>query len=288
MPGRMRLSARFASNLWDRHQEFTLKTFSKKPFWKIRHTAKVLLADGISELVSPTGNWLPLIRSLPKSEVKRIGLSFDDGPAPYTTQEVVRLLADYDAKATFFLLGERASANRHLAELIVEAGHDVFAHGWSHVRYLTTDEMVANLDRAEALLQQYRPTPAPYLVRLPYAEGRRTPWVHRALRQWNPTVQIAHWTYWLEDWEIADQCQNFDDVKRICQTKLNQLELLPKLNGAIILLHECSCDVDAPLNPLVAPQLLKQLLDKFSRRGFAFVPVIPWPKQPMASRFFLY
>src|SRR5262249_47682373 len=129
----------------------------RKRFWKINHAAKLLAADGISQFLSPTGDWLPLIRFLPKSETKRIGLSFDDGPTPDTTEVIIGLLARYNGKATFFLSGERISQNPQLVELLVKSGHDVFGHGWSHLRYKTPDQLISNIDRVEKLLQQSRP-----------------------------------------------------------------------------------------------------------------------------------
>jgi peptidoglycan/xylan/chitin deacetylase (PgdA/CDA1 family) len=144
----------------------------------------------------------------------------DDGPTLYTTRAIIGLLARYNAKATFFVTGERASANPVLIEMLVQAGHDVFGHGWDHARYKTSNDLVAQIDRAEALLRQYRPTPSPYLVRLPYADGRRVQSLHRTIRRWNSTAQIAHWTYWLEDWNIPSLCTDRGDLERVSRPDL--------------------------------------------------------------------
>ena len=65
-------------------------------------------------------------------EGRRVALTFDDGPGPETTPRVLDLLAAHGVKGTFFLIGERAVRNRHLVQRMVEAGHDVGNHGWSH------------------------------------------------------------------------------------------------------------------------------------------------------------
>jgi len=259
----------------------------EKRFWKINHAAKLLAAGGLSQFISPAGDWLPLIRSLPKSDTKRIALSFDDGPTPHTTRRVTQILARYDARATFFLSGARASKNPDLIDVLVKAGHDVFGHGWTHVRYQTPDEVISNLEQVESLLRHHRPTPSPYLVRVPYAEGRRQQWMHRAIRQWNPTAQIADWTYWLEDWEIPPKCRNRSDLARVCRATLDKLLEVPELDGAILLLHEEPYDVGSPLNPFVIPVLLEQLLHRFSQLGYSFVRMIPWMRQPLVTRFLL-
>jgi peptidoglycan/xylan/chitin deacetylase (PgdA/CDA1 family) len=200
---------------------------------------------------------------------------------------VTQILARYDARATFFLSGARASKNPDLIDVLVKAGHDVFGHGWIHVRYQTPDEVISNLEQVESLLRQHRPTPSPYLVRVPYGEGRRQQWMHRAIRQWNPTAQIADWTYWLEDWEIPPKCRNRSDLARVCRATVDKLLELPELDGAILLLHEEPYDVGSPLNSFVIPVLLEQLLDRLSQLGYSFVRMIPWMRQPLVTKFLL-
>ena len=262
-------------------------TQPQKRFWKISHAAKLLAAGGLSQFISPAGDWLPLIHSLPKSDTKRIALSFDDGPAPHTTRRVAHILARYNANATFFLSGARASKNPDLIDVLVKAGHDVFGHGWTHIRYQTPDQVISNLEQVESLLRQHRPTPSPYLVRLPYAEGRRQQWMHRAIRQWNPKAQIADWTYWLKDWEIPSKCRNRSDLARVCRLTLEKLSELPELDGAILLLHEEPYDVGSPLNSFVILVLLEQLLDRFRQLSYSFVPIMPWATQPLVTKFLL-
>ena len=65
-------------------------------------------------------------------EGRRIALTFDDGPDPATTPRVLDLLSAHGVKASFFLIGERAARNRPVVQRMVEAGHDVGNHGWSH------------------------------------------------------------------------------------------------------------------------------------------------------------
>ncbi len=64
---------------------------------------------------------------------KQIFLTFDDGPTPELTPQILELLKRYDAKATFFCVGENVAQNRDQLAAIVEGGHLVGNHGYSHL-----------------------------------------------------------------------------------------------------------------------------------------------------------
>ena len=57
-----------------------------------------------------------------------VALSFDDGPHPTFTPQVLDILKRHDAKATFFLIGERARLQQELVAQIKAAGHQVGNH----------------------------------------------------------------------------------------------------------------------------------------------------------------
>lgn len=60
-------------------------------------------------------------------------LTFDDGPDPVATPSFLEVLAAYDAKATFFMLGREAAANPDLVRLVHDQGHTIGNHGWEHL-----------------------------------------------------------------------------------------------------------------------------------------------------------
>ena len=60
-----------------------------------------------------------------------VALTFDDGPGPYTA-EVLEILAQYDASATFYVVGQAVKAWTSMARLIVEGGHDIGNHTMTH------------------------------------------------------------------------------------------------------------------------------------------------------------
>lgn len=68
-------------------------------------------------------------------QVKCIALTFDDGPAGYTT-ELLKVLKKYKAKATFFVIGNRVKKHPKITKNISKAGHEIGNHTWDH-KYLT-------------------------------------------------------------------------------------------------------------------------------------------------------
>jgi peptidoglycan/xylan/chitin deacetylase (PgdA/CDA1 family) len=63
-----------------------------------------------------------------------LALTFDDGPSPKTTPRVLEILAKHDAKASFFVMGRKATAHPELLREIVAAGHELGLHGYEHDR----------------------------------------------------------------------------------------------------------------------------------------------------------
>ncbi len=74
--------------------------------------------------------------SLSCSMVKCVALTFDDGPGPYTDR-LLQILKDDDAKATFFLIGNKVAANPAGAKRIADAGMEIGNHTWEHPNMAT-------------------------------------------------------------------------------------------------------------------------------------------------------
>lgn len=236
------------------------------------------------------GAWLPVLRRLPSGE-RGVALTIDDAPMPDTTPELLDLLERFGATATFFLSGCRAEPHRDVVADIVRRGHAVYAHGWEHIRLdkAGPERLTADMDRCEALLAGFRPTPEPYLVRLPQNGGYRNATVHRALARWRPGCQFAHWGTSTEDHLIPTRCRAPGDVEVECRREVDRLLADPRLPGSILLMH------DQPINdrpgagfkPAVAVTLTRLLLEGLAVRGLATVPLVPSAHRPWWSRFVL-
>lgn len=78
-----------------------------------------------------------------------VALTFDDGPSAEWTPLVLDVLARYDVKATFFVVGWRVDRHPEIVRRMVAEGHSVQNHSWSH-RWLTresTPVVISQLDR---------------------------------------------------------------------------------------------------------------------------------------------
>jgi peptidoglycan/xylan/chitin deacetylase (PgdA/CDA1 family) len=85
----------------------------------------------------------------------RIALTFDDGPHAASTPLVLDLLSQFKVFATFFLVGKRLEKHREIARQIVEAGHEIGNHTFSHsLLYLSTNKRIRNeICRTDRLLR---------------------------------------------------------------------------------------------------------------------------------------
>jgi peptidoglycan/xylan/chitin deacetylase (PgdA/CDA1 family) len=66
-------------------------------------------------------------------EQKALVLTFDDGPGGSLTPEILNMLAQSNAKATFFLLGRNIAGREVIVRQIAEQGHDISSHGYDHL-----------------------------------------------------------------------------------------------------------------------------------------------------------
>jgi peptidoglycan-N-acetylglucosamine deacetylase len=119
-----------------------------------------------------------------RTKEKEVFLTFDDGPTPGVTEDVLAILKEHNAKATFFCLGVNVEANVSLFNKVLDGGHEIGNHtfdhpdGWanSNERYIT------NVNRCEMVFGSkfFRP---------PYGKIS-----HRQIRKLKHRFQIIMWT----------------------------------------------------------------------------------------------
>ena len=78
-------------------------------------------------------------------ETRKIALTFDDGPHPVYTEEILKVLEQEQVPATFFLLGENAEQYREQVRMIAEQGHLIGNHTWRHVQVTSLPKEEYNL-----------------------------------------------------------------------------------------------------------------------------------------------
>lgn len=140
-------------------------------------------------------------QTLPLAD-KEVVLTFDDGPLPAPTTQVLQALARECARATFFVVGQNAAAHPQLTRRIVSEGHTLAHHTWSHpnLKHLAYDAGLQNIDRGIAAVDQalqgsgYRAAP---FFRFPYFES--TPALLATLQ--SRPVAVFGADFWASDWE---------------------------------------------------------------------------------------
>ena len=92
---------------------------------------------------------------------KVVYITFDDGPTPDVTKQILEVLDKYSVKATYFCCGQNADANPELLKKIADEGHTIGYHSYSHKDILKTkpSEWLADVERKSALsdVKLFRP-----------------------------------------------------------------------------------------------------------------------------------
>ncbi len=184
------------------------------------------------------------------AEPKQVALTFDDGPDPATTPQLLELLARRQVAASFFCVGEKVEAHPNLAGEIVRAGHCLGNHTYHHY-WWTNFLWGRRLFEEISLAQQAIFTTTGHLpkwFRPPV--GLSNPHLGRALK-------IAGLV--CVGWDTRSR-----DLYDPPETVLNRI-LKKVRNGSIILLHDGGMDPDKLL------RIVDQLITRLRANGFLLV-----------------
>ena len=159
------------------------------------------------------------------TEKHEVFLTFDDGPIPELTPWVLDELAKYNAKATFFLVGENAEKYPDLVKRILGEGHKIGNHTYNHLNGFKTPvlQYVANADKCQKMLQPYLRENETVLFRPPY--GRLTP------RQ---MIKLKKRAYKIILWDVLSK--DYDHETRPEQCIKNVLQNV--IPGSIVVMHD--------------------------------------------------
>jgi peptidoglycan/xylan/chitin deacetylase (PgdA/CDA1 family) len=91
-----------------------------------------------------------------ETQQRVVALTFDDGPGPANTPQLLELLARHQVKATFFMVGSNIEQHRELAVRVLSEGHQLGSHSYSHPRMIlrTPSFIEQELSRTDSLLRE--------------------------------------------------------------------------------------------------------------------------------------
>ena len=187
-----------------------------------------------------------------------VALTFDDGPNPTTTPQVLRILERYNAKATFFLVGAAARRYPGIVRQIAEAGHAIGNHSWDHTSFNTIGGR-----RRRRQMRACQRAIAPYGLRL-----FRPPYGHQTVgSRLDATLlrfKVIAWSLSVADWSDPD-------AERMARRLIASVS-----PGSIVLLHDAIFRVETDPEIRYDRRALISALDTFleaRHRQFGLVTV---------------
>jgi len=186
--------------------------------------------------------WYPNFEwTLPKDDT--VYLTFDDGPDPEVTPWVLEQLNEHDALATFFCLGKSVEQNPNTAKMVLESGHQLGNHTYSHSKGWKTDldDYLKDVLKCDETLGKIGVQSE--IFRPPYGKIRRK-------QARNIKKRVVMWSH---------SSYDFDGQLNISQSIRNLKRAKP---GSIILFH----DTQKAFKNL--KQILPLMLEYYHSKGF--------------------
>ncbi len=186
---------------------------------------------------------------------KTLALTFDDGPNPHYTPQLLDLLKQYDCKATFFVVADKVKEHPQLVQRMVTEGHNIGIHHYTHTDswYLTPFGTKREIERSAELIEKTIGG-RPVYYRPPY--GRLNWFTFRYAKEYT----LVLWSSIFQDWKVQDPGQ-------LKEKMLDRLS-----DGEIYLLHDDgsnrTADTTAPESTI---QALERFLPEALNRGYKCV-----------------
>lgn len=177
---------------------------------------------------------------------KKIALTFDDGPHPKVTKQILKTLEKYDAKATFFVVGQEVKEHPEILKAVYNAGHEIGNHTFNHEKLTTLqpEDIKQQIQSTDAIIKSTIGQRAT-VFRPPYGSYDET-----ITDQLN--VPNVLWTIDTLDWKHRDSKKTVLAVKEGAK------------NGSIVLMHDIhQTTADA----------LDEILATLQKQGYEFVTV---------------
>lgn len=189
-----------------------------------------------------------------RTDEKVIALTFDDGPSSTFTPQILDILAEYDAKATFFVIGEQAAKYPELIRREYKEGHEIANHTYTHLQshLASNDSLIKELKQTDEIILKltgtipifYRPVGGYYnekIIETAVQHGFR--------------VVLWSWHQDTQDWKSPG-------VSKIVTKVLSGAR-----PGDVVLFHDAGGDRTQTI------EALKEILPTLKKEGYKFVTV---------------
>lgn len=198
------------------------------------------------------------------TDKKIIALTFDDGPHQKYTPEILDILAEYNAKSTFFVIGDNADKNPDVVSRIYKEGHELANHTYTHPLRPSVPKLIKEIKQTRETIygiSGYSPT----LFRP--VEGQYTDELIEAVVK--EGYQVVMWSWHMDtlDW------------KNPGVNKIVDIVLKGTSPGNVVLFHDGGGNREQTVNAL------KKILPELEERGYKFVTISELLKVQEASEY---
>ncbi|MBM7664202.1 polysaccharide deacetylase family sporulation protein PdaB [Solibacillus kalamii] len=187
-----------------------------------------------------------------KTDEKVVALTFDDGPHPKYTEQILDLLEQYEANGTFFIVGQLAEKSPELVLRMHESGHEIANHTYTHPYTKSVSPIMEEVNQTSDTIFSITGT-KPNLFRP--VEGYYTDELVKESVKNGYKIVMWSWHQDTEDWKNPG-------VNKIVKTVLNGLG-----NGNVVLFH------DGGGNREQTVQALKKILPELKNQGYRFITI---------------
>ena len=192
----------------------------------------------------------------------KLALTFDDGPDPIYTPQILDLLKQYNAKATFFVVGKKVKQHPDLIKRIIDEGHEIENHSYSHNIITSQDKLQTEITKTDEALKDF---------------GVNTKYFRAPYNQFsnNSEVEISKLAFIqnLGKINVFDDYNGYDYLPNINGQEIANkiLAQISKNAGSIIVLHDS--DGEMIKNRQETIVALKLILPEFKSNKYDLVKI---------------
>lgn len=196
-----------------------------------------------------------------KPKGKQVVLTFDDGPDPKYTPEILDILKEYKIKAAFFILGENAQLNPSIVKRIYDEGHEIGNHTFKHPNIADTSLLrtKVELNTTQRLIQEITGH-STVLFRPPYEADANPDSSNEIL----PILRAQNMNYTMVAEKVDPEDWATPSTNELVKRALNPIY---KGEGNVILLH------DAGGNRTHTVEALPMIIKDLKKHGYSFVTI---------------